>query len=263
MSDNYHPGCSHHPSTPCPINHLLSELYLAGSSSPLALRGLSLGRLEMTAECSGYALEKVLSLGSRGLHYVLLEYNPDMSSHARTLIRTISNDNFHIHSFHIDRLNNLECKAGEEQFTGRCEDTLTSALERNKRLEEVTHQAAVELLNLSRILIIGSPGPSSSPSSSSGLAEPAKRTHFLDLPSELLQLVLSFVSSGALSNQQVLFVIRNASDRTTLVPTTLSLETLLERKNLQGSVDLDARVALPFEKKDDFLFEMECDRYER
>lgn len=263
LSFNHRLGCSLYPSTPCAINRLLSELYLAGSSSPLILRHLALCGLEMTAECCGPALERVLSLGSNGLQNLFLYENLGLFSFNRTFTRTILYHNFYIQTLRVDGLHRLKWEEGEEGLKGKCWDTLESAMKRNKRLEKETHQAAIELLRLSRIVFLGSSAPSSC------LARRPRHFRLLALPSELLQSVLSFVFPSSLSYRQVVSILRHAADRTTLLPRIVELGPALEqpalprRTRAQSRLDLEARRRLPFAKKDEFLKETGCDRYNK
>lgn len=58
-----------------------------------------------------------------------LDYNPALSFHARTLVRTIWKDNFYIQDFTFHEMEDVEWEDGEEGLQGRCEDTLELALE--------------------------------------------------------------------------------------------------------------------------------------
>lgn len=257
-------GCSHDQSTPCSIDRLLSQLYLSGSSSPLVLRSLQLVGLELRAECCGPALERVLSLGSKGPQNVSLLCNSNLSPHARTLIRTISRDNFYIQWSAISGLDTLRWKNGEDGLTGRCADTLDLALEGNKRLEKETPQVAIKLLKLSRIIFLGCPARLSS---SSELVERPRHFRLLDLPSELVQMVLSLVPPETLSNRQIGSVLRHAVDRTTLLPRIVEPDTsdqqaVHRRTRAQSRLDREPRRRLPFREKEEFLKEAECERYD-
>lgn len=75
-SCNHRLGCSHHSSTPYAIHRLLSEVYLAAFSSHFTMRDICVEDLGLTAECCGSALERLLSLGSRGPRKLILTYNP-------------------------------------------------------------------------------------------------------------------------------------------------------------------------------------------
>lgn len=145
----------------------------------------------------------------------------------------------------------------------RCLIDLSRALKRNERLEKEIHQAAIMLLKLSRTVFLGSPAPSSS---SNGLAR--RTPHFLplDLPSELLQMVLSFVYPGALSDHQIGTVLRHAADRKTLLPRIVALDISLEPPASQRGAHAqnrfyleNARQLLVSEEKGEFLLRTGCD----
>lgn len=177
---------------------------------------LYLNGLEMTADCCGPVLQRLLSLGSRGPQHLYLSFNPALSPLVRPLVRIISDENYYVQSFHIDGLYGLEWEDGVEGLEGRCQDTLWLALKRNERFQKETHEAALGTLKVARTVLLGSstPVPSSCVPSEPNFP-------LLDLPPELLQVVLSFVYPGALSDRQFLAVIQHAADRTTLVPTRL------------------------------------------
>lgn len=60
-------------------------------------------------------LNKVLSLGPKGLNTLLLYGIPSFSPIAKTLIRTISNHNFYIKALEMDDLDGLQW---EDQHKG-------------------------------------------------------------------------------------------------------------------------------------------------
>lgn len=256
VSKNLRLGCNLHPSTPCAIHRLLSTLYTAALPSPLILRNLDLQGLEMTAECCGPILERMLYLGPRGLQSLDLRFNPALSPHFRTLVRTISNDNFFIQGFEISGLNALEWEEEEERLEGKCFDTLDTVLERNRRLEKETHEAAWEILKVSRVLLLGSSGPSPP----ANHTEPRARRQLLGLPPELLQMALSFMDPPALSARQIISVVHYAADRTTLLLRPFQRETLDQQAPEQGSFDLQR---LPFQQNLEFLMHTGCDHYHR
>lgn len=111
LSGNLGLGCSNHQSTPFSINRLLSELHYSASLFPLNLQDLDLQGLELTAECYEPALEKLLSVGSRGVHHLELCANPflsSLSSLSKTLARIILHQNLHIQQFSIDGMGEEE-----------------------------------------------------------------------------------------------------------------------------------------------------------
>lgn len=211
---------------------------------------------------SRFGKRRVLSLGSRGFQGLYLRNNPLLASHARTLVRLISNQDFYIQAFSIDESDYLEWEEGDLGLTGRCSVTLTSALERNKRLEVETHQAAVRLLALSRTVFFGSPAPTFS---STKLTKRSHHSRLLDLLFELLQVILSFVYPCALSKRQIRSVLRHAADRTTLPPRISELPQsymLLLGRAARRTARRTARRRLSSIKRDKFLKETGCDRYE-
>lgn len=230
LSWKSHLACSPGLSSACAINRLLSQLCIAASSAPLTLRDLSLFDLNMTAKCCGLMLEQVLALGSKGLQILRLFGRPSLSSYRTVLCRIISNHNFKIQEFNPNRLSNWR-PAYDEAAT----DTLDSALKRNNRLARETQEAASGVLTVGRIVLLGSTGPLRP----SPLL--AVRFRLLDLPSELVQLVLSFIYPGALLDRQFSSVVRHATDRTTLLPRV---------------------VRLPFQEKVEFLEQAGCHCYD-
>lgn len=182
-------GCSQHPS------RLLSQLCIAASSSPLTLRILQMDASGLTPECCGPVVERLLSLGSRGLQSLLFGAVFSLLPMAKTLIQTISKDNLFIQVFDPHGWCELEWKDEEEGLESSCTETLYKALERNRLFEHETHKAALRILKLARIVLLGSPAP---PPSLSVLIDPAERTHNLELPPEILQLALSFVNLSVL-----------------------------------------------------------------
>lgn len=202
LSKNYDLGCSHHSSSHCPVNRLLSKYCTAASSSSCASRRLSLEDTGMSGNCCVPVLERVLRLGSKGLEALHLFSNPIPWPDIERLIDIISNKSFFIQSFQVEGV-----------YDNDCDWTLGCAIERNERLARKSQEAAVRVLKAARILL-GSPGPSSSSLVS---VERFRRRHFLDLPSELVQLVLSFLYPGALLNRQLLSIAQHAVDRDTLV----------------------------------------------
>lgn len=220
----------------------------------------------MTAECCSSVLERVLSLRSRGLRSLFVDSNPFLSSHALPLIRIISNDNFLLQYFEICGSYSLEWEHGEEGLKGKCWDTLWSALKTNQQSETKTHEAALEMLKTARIFFLGSRAPSSSSLSVSN--KPASRRHLLDLPHELLQLVLSFLVLGALSDRQIRSIVRHAVDRTELLPRIVELETaerqsLPRRTRALSHLDQEAFGRIPFQTKLEVLKDTGCDFYDR
>lgn len=254
----------------------------------------------MTAECCGPALERVLSLGSKGLRSLSLSLNPDLAAYGRTLVRRISRNNFYVQRFDIDGLDDLEWEDGEDGSTGRCSDTLTSALKRNKRLEKETKEVTLQLLKLSRVFFAGSLATgksgrgwwstlkrirqlgietqqttakllflsripllgSSAPSSfSSVLAKRPRDFRLPALPLEILLLVFSFVYPSALSDRQIGLIILHAAERTPLPPRIVEPDTLRKTRGLSG-LNMQAGGLLLFMEKDEFLKETGCDRFD-
>lgn len=155
LNGNHRLGCSFHSSTPCAIHCLLSQACLAAPSSHFTLRDLRFSFVGLTAECCGPALERLLSLGSRGFRTLHLNYNPSLLPHARTLLRVIWKDNFYIQKFFFDNIGDLEWEDGEEGLPGRCGDTLQLALDRNRRIAREIEEAAVKILNVGRVIFFG------------------------------------------------------------------------------------------------------------
>lgn len=94
---------------------------------------------------------------------------------------------------------------------------LKVAIERNRRLREETRVAALGMLNVCRAVFLGSADPSAPLFPASVLEDHFDGFRLLDLPSELLQVVLSFVYPGALSARQFLLVAKLAADRGNLL----------------------------------------------
>lgn len=114
-------------------------------------------------------------------------------------------------------------------------------------------QAATEVLGAARVVFHGSVAGSS--------VRP-EQAHLLDLSSELLHEVLSFVYPGALSDRQIGSVVQHAADRRTLLPG--PLERQVERRTCaQSCFDLEAHGRLLSAGRIRFLKETGCDRYDR
>lgn len=170
------------------------------------LRNLNLDNIGLSAECCGGVLQKVLSLGSKGLRTLNLSA-VGLMYHAKPLVQTISNDNFYIQSFKIFVHLSLEWEDADEGLESSCRDTLNLALKRNKGLENETRQATPEILQAARVLLLGYPDPLLILNGS------FTRRHFLDLPRQLLQPIFSCVYPGALSEGQLRSILRYATDR--------------------------------------------------
>lgn len=210
----------------------------------------------MTVECCGPILEKVLALGSKGLRSIDLYENRSLSSDGKTLAQIIEAENFCVQTCRIDGLcvHSLDAPdIGDEFYETENSQMLKAALERNERLERETHEAALGILSLGRIVLLGAAGPSRS-SYRLRLRSSTGRFRLLDLPSELLQLVLSFIFPGALSDRQLLSVVRHAADRTTLLPTTLEMETLGRQAEAWSDLSFEAEI--------EFLMKTGCHSYE-
>ncbi|CED82992.1 hypothetical protein [Phaffia rhodozyma] len=220
LSTNPQLGLSFRPGTRCAIYKLLSRLIDTASTSTLTIRRLSLNDTEIPAESCGPLLERLISLGSRGLEALTLNMNPSLERYSpvdqdtsfvdsrllRTLVRIVSEKNRFIQRFEI-----FGCSSGLSEFlqVGLL-PTLELALERNKTFLKETRQTALNVLRVGRIVLLGSM-PSSIEKSRQG------RFPILDLPPELIQPILSSMIPGALSEHQVRAVLRWASDRRTLV----------------------------------------------
>lgn len=119
---------------------------------------------------------------------------------------------------------------------------LESALKRNERLAEETQEAACKVLKVGRVVLLESPAPLRYQPE---LPKPFVWFPLLNLPSELVQLVFSFIYPGALSDRQFLSVVQHAADRTTLLPKIVELQphvqqALRRRTRAQSRLDLEA-----------------------
>lgn len=115
-------------------------------------------------------------------------------------------------------------------------------------MDKEAEQAACNILRVARVVLLGSLPV---------LDPPSDRTHFLDFLSELVQLVLSFMYPGALTDRQIESVLHHAVDRNTLMQgdfhqTTCPLSGLSRR----------ARDECLFEETSRFLEDTGCDRYD-
>lgn len=131
------------------------------------------------AECWGPLLEKLLAFGSRGLRELDLSDNPALSPLVRPLIRLFAEENFYILAFYIDGTFDIAWEDEEDEFEGKCGDTLRWAKLRNRQLEKRTQEAAFGILNTARVVFNGSSGPLRC---SSTLGRHSGRAHLLDLP---------------------------------------------------------------------------------
>lgn len=80
------------------------------------------------------------------------------------------------------------------------------------------------------------------------------RLHFLDLPSDLLQLVLSFVCPGTLSDGQILSILHHAVDRNGI---------LERRARFLGPLRWSFYDELLLEERTQFLEDTGCEGYDR
>lgn len=103
---------------------------------------------------------------------------------------------------------------------------LKAALERNRELVRKTQGAACGILKVGRIVLLGAVGPLRS-------SPPFVCFRLLDLPSELVQLVLSLIYMGALSDRQFSSVIQHAADRTTLLSRIVASHRTLSQAKLE------------------------------
>lgn len=203
-----------HPSAPCAVTRFLTRLVATATSSSLTLRGLDVGCTELTASSCRPVLEQVLCLGSKGLESLRMHHNQWRAHDLEPLVQLVSEENRFIKDFKTDSLQaDIEQDPENRLLFPVLKNTLDLALERNRRLQFDTHTAACELLEVARTILLACP-PTALASSSPSF--PSTHFRLLDLPSELLPIILSFLSPGALSDRQTGSVLKHAADRTTL-----------------------------------------------
>lgn len=127
----------------------------------------------------------------------------------------------------MDGMNDVE-EGRNEESGWNWSDTFWWSVQRNESLQKKLHEGAFGILNASRTILLGTPGPSSS--SSTALAEPSSQhSRLLDLPLEILRMVLGFVFPSPLSDRQIPSILRHAADRSTLLSRMVEPELLAQR----------------------------------
>lgn len=238
ISDNERLGIRPPPSAPCAIHRFLSKLLKTATSSTLTLRDLKIHFTGTSNDCYCPLIEEILALKSKGLRYLEVGCStPNVPHYLR--IADLLEDNLFAQGI-ITHSETGGHWGPHEEVRKELMVRFRTVMDRNKRLMQDTHCAALRLLQVARLVSHGKDaGPNGViplPSImkivaeymkvleeqglpidlTKGLNPPSDYFRLLDMPPEIQHVIFSTFCDGALSERQVLSVLRYATDRDVL-----------------------------------------------